>query len=712
MNNFLLEKEWNKIKEYNICSYEKLKTMFNNKPNGKCYRKYPSFEWCKENFFFGEYNELLNYYKTTDEIPFYLNKKVGQTIGCLTIVGFHYNEIHDIIVTCHCECGTTKDFNWKKILDNEVKSCGCKRGRRRPTPKISILTVFPDIIKENWDYDKNLVKPSEVSLNSTKSYWWKGFDGSYSMPISALKQSQTGTSFPEQAILYYLNKYNINILSRSKLHYKGTDYEVDIFIPDLKIAIEYDGVRWHKEKLLKEKEKNEAVNQNGIFLIRVREYGLETTDISNGLEIINERDLDDDTFISEAITRIFEVLNAFDNRIEQIKISKTELLKEKGNIYYQYLNSFDNNNICKSWLSKFWSTKNEVKPYLVNENSQDKFWFKTFCGEILDSPQNIQYTLTHNKDSAKLYKLYIEKKACPFNDAQNCPRNFNCFSKNYLANCEYYTGKGSVLNIALDNLFELSKLPSNTKHFQEIFDYCIFSIYRQEPSFFTTALNLYIDKTNKTSKEVHSEIYNSLNHLDVLNWNAYKRFCVILKDDRLFNFFFSHYNYDSLYSKDFPFLNLQNNELIYSLIYMLIYYAEFELLEKTFTAVRKSSTINQYDIFIKNVFLQFYTSGKYHLIWPFVENSEKRQKLFNILSNGISKETKDYINEILSRDLDEFRTEFFTDYANKLIAEKSIDEEMLLEIAARMSDLPLERDKIIKLIKENIKIKNGFRRFI
>ncbi|WP_405243758.1 zinc-ribbon domain-containing protein [Lentisalinibacter salinarum] len=50
-------------------------------------------------------------------------------------------------------------------------------------------------------------------------------------------------------------------------------FEVDVYIPELKIGVEYDGVYWHDDKIEKDKEKNIALEPS-ILLIRIREDGL------------------------------------------------------------------------------------------------------------------------------------------------------------------------------------------------------------------------------------------------------------------------------------------------------------------------------------------------------------------------------------------------------------------------------------------------------
>ena len=79
-------KEWDKIKAYDILdTIEELEALFREKPYGKCMRKYTAYPWCKENFFFGSPEELLEYYKNFTGIPFYMYYRIGQKFHSLTI---------------------------------------------------------------------------------------------------------------------------------------------------------------------------------------------------------------------------------------------------------------------------------------------------------------------------------------------------------------------------------------------------------------------------------------------------------------------------------------------------------------------------------------------------------------------------------------------------------------------------------------------------
>ena len=59
-----IQKDWNLIKDFDILeNIEDLRKLYEQKPYGKCMRKYTAYPWCKENFFFGSPEELLEYYK-------------------------------------------------------------------------------------------------------------------------------------------------------------------------------------------------------------------------------------------------------------------------------------------------------------------------------------------------------------------------------------------------------------------------------------------------------------------------------------------------------------------------------------------------------------------------------------------------------------------------------------------------------------------------
>ena len=88
-----------------------------------------------------------------------------------------------------------------------------------------------------------------------------------------------GTSKPEQYIYAYIKSIFPSAVRGKKFDWLLWRAEFDIFIPELTLAIEYDGFHWHKEKHgLSDAEKNELAREHNVTLFRIREKGLEQTD--------------------------------------------------------------------------------------------------------------------------------------------------------------------------------------------------------------------------------------------------------------------------------------------------------------------------------------------------------------------------------------------------------------------------------------------------
>lgn len=82
-------------------------------------------------------------------------------------------------------------------------------------------------------------------------------------------EARNRTSFPEQALYYYIKAHYLDADSRYIID--NTKMELDIYIPHICTGIEYDGERWHKNSTDKEKRKYSLCKDRGIMLYRVRE---------------------------------------------------------------------------------------------------------------------------------------------------------------------------------------------------------------------------------------------------------------------------------------------------------------------------------------------------------------------------------------------------------------------------------------------------------
>lgn len=88
-------------------------------------------------------------------------------------------------------------------------------------------------------------------------------------------------------------------------HRREPGVELDLYIPSVRTAIEYDGLKWHRDKLEQDEEKGRICECSGIRLIRLREPGLPR--ISRCVFAVELEDFGDRAF-EAAIAELFHYL--------------------------------------------------------------------------------------------------------------------------------------------------------------------------------------------------------------------------------------------------------------------------------------------------------------------------------------------------------------------------------------------------------------------
>ena len=133
------------------------------------------------------------------------------------------------------------------------------------------------------------------------------------------------TSLPEQYIFIYLKKKFHNV-ERSKRFKWLNPFEIDIYIPELKLGIEYDGIQFHKGKKDIDEEKNILIKKHRIEIFRIREKGLPIIDNANCFEYDHEYDYND---IYKPINALIDFINEkYKKRYKSIKNNNIDNLKE------------------------------------------------------------------------------------------------------------------------------------------------------------------------------------------------------------------------------------------------------------------------------------------------------------------------------------------------------------------------------------------------
>lgn len=109
------------------------------------------------------------------------------------------------------------------------------------------------------------------------------------------------TSWAEQEIYTALQSLYPRTVNRAQLFYKGKPHEVDIFIPELPLAIEYDGPH-HQSRSHKDEAKNHVMQRIGIQIIRVRDAALPP--LPTTLSVQFQHNPDDQESLSNCIEEI------------------------------------------------------------------------------------------------------------------------------------------------------------------------------------------------------------------------------------------------------------------------------------------------------------------------------------------------------------------------------------------------------------------------
>ncbi len=173
----------------------------------------------------------------------------------------------------------SKGHEWETaIVQRTANGSGCPycSGNLVITHENDLETLRPEIAEE-WHPTKNGdLKPSDVKVGSNKNVWWrcaKGHEWQATINNRTSKDqgcpfcSGIGTSLPEQGIAFYLEQVCV-VEQRRKLYGK----EVDVYLPEYNIGIEYDGKYYHpRQKAAKEIEKDSRLAEKGITVIRIKE---------------------------------------------------------------------------------------------------------------------------------------------------------------------------------------------------------------------------------------------------------------------------------------------------------------------------------------------------------------------------------------------------------------------------------------------------------
>ena len=299
------------------------------------------------------------------------------------------------------------DYHYRAKISNRMrvpgKGCACCAGKVVVPGVNDLATKFPQLAAE-WHPTKNGdLRPTDVSFGQAKKVWWLCPEGHEYPATINHRTSGSGTncpkcnsgrqtSFAEQAVYFYVNKVYPDAINRySDIFSNGM--ELDIYIPSIKLAIEYDGVAWHKEdKREREIRKYQICQKNGIRLLRLMEKPPEngvllTADDSLSIE---DGPMHEPAQLEKVIRYLLDKIDPVSNpwtRQKFILHSPVDINLERDEIEIrQYMTVLKSGSLVDKYpeLAKEWHpTKNGLTtPNKVLPNSDKKYyWHCPVCGK-------------------------------------------------------------------------------------------------------------------------------------------------------------------------------------------------------------------------------------------------------------------------------------------------------------------------------------------
>jgi hypothetical protein len=316
-----------------------------------------------------------------------------------------------------------KGHEWEATVVSRHRGNGCPYCANQKVNKDNCLqTINPNLSKE-WHRIKNgTLTPNDVTPGTSKKVWWickKGHEWK-----AAIYSRSTGTGCP--ICKPQTSNHELRIYSELKYvfpdvnnRYKHGGIECDIFLHGHNIAIEYDGIYWHKNREEKDKKKNASLKKHNIILIRVRQKGLKRF---SKYDIISKSYFITKNIIDSILIRIVKLRGL--NEDETLKISKylksKQFLNDK--LFYDLLSTLPFALPGKSLqdlypqLSNEWHPINngDLKPNQVYPNTNIDYWWKCKNGHEWQSRVNNR----------------VNGNGCPFCTGRKASKEHSLFNNN------------------------------------------------------------------------------------------------------------------------------------------------------------------------------------------------------------------------------------------------------------------------------------------
>ena len=287
-----------------------------------------------------------------------------------------------------------KGHEWQANINDRANGNNCPYclGRRVCVDN-SLQTLEPEISKQ-WHPTKNgdLI-PNNFTTGTAKKVWWqceRGHEWQAAI-VNRVKgrgcpdcSRESKTSFPEQAIYFYLKSIFEDTLNRYKYDNK---WEIDVFVPSLNFGIEYDGSYYHNDKKDSDYRKEKHLTKEGVRLLRVKETNKKSQNVTIKSNVIYCDNAPSKSQLNEVIRACFEYINK--NITPKPYNFNIDIKKDRAKIHNLYIKGEKEKSLLATYpeLAKEWHpTKNlNIKPDMVTSRSGKKVWWQCPKGHEWDA---------------------------------------------------------------------------------------------------------------------------------------------------------------------------------------------------------------------------------------------------------------------------------------------------------------------------------------
>lgn len=221
--------------------------------------------------------------------------KHSNIVQCTDLLGNKFGKLYaesylgNSLILCRCECSNIKIVYAGNLRNKSTVSCGCHKksgDTHRLYTKDEFEKILSDITNDIQEkpFLSDIAKKLEIHEETVRRYVKKWELQSY---INKSFRSRYEREIVDYIKLVTDYNLDIKINDRSVIY----PYELDIYIPEKKLAIEFNGSYWHSTR-----DKNKYYHQNktincakqGIQLIQIFEYEWNDSDTQEKIkQLIN-----------------------------------------------------------------------------------------------------------------------------------------------------------------------------------------------------------------------------------------------------------------------------------------------------------------------------------------------------------------------------------------------------------------------------------------